>query len=583
MAKFKILLTTIIMAAVLTSSGCRAPMVGHEDIIKKDFSIVQIDSVKNINASDLYLRLALSELVPNGGILDSTTYFDTLQSIVLDSMISLEAKNVNLKDDESLYRIYDFRFRDYYVDKISQILFRDPIVIDSSQIDSFVNAHKEAYTYEEQVHARHIVISPEGYRLGADSALYKDYSDEKLEELCKMKITEIKTKIDSGVDFGLLAFENSMHRESGDKDGELGYFPRNKYRQEFTDVAFNTQPGTVSEPFRTPDGWHIVEVLDHVDSGMAELTPEIYADAEMNCREHFANRRAAQFLDSLFQASNLVFNDSAMAMGVMNVPETTWAMIINGLDTLTFHRIGDYLHQYKMGADITELTTLDIKQSFAYRAVKYLMAQAGNTLGLDKYPEIAQEREKLYHKYCINMIRKGQEVLDYTPPDSLIEDYYRQHIDDYVFKQPIYVQQIISDDSLFAEFLRDQALSGVDFLELAEQYYPGAEEIRVAASDLGWIGPDEMPKEFYEKAKVTAINQISYPVKTDLGYHIIKVLDKRYSRSLDQVQSSIVHQLKKQYKEDFAKQWNKSVFARHNLQYNLEPIKKIKLAEKDRR
>jgi len=583
MSKLKILILMIIFSAILTLGGCLTPMIGHEDIVKKDFPIVQIDSAMSINASDLYLKLAISDLVPNGGILDSTTYFDTLQQIVFDSLISLEAKDVDLKEDITLYQTYDFRFREYYVNQMAKILFSDSIVIDSSQVDSFIKAHSDAYTYEEQIHARHIVISPTGYRLGEDSAIYKDYTDEQLEELSIMKINELKEKYDSGVDFGLLAFENSMHRESGKMDGELGFFTRDKYRKKFTDVAFSLDSGEVSEPFQTVDGWHIVQAFEHVDSGLAEITPELYASAEANCKDHFSNRLASRFLDSLYSVSNLIFNDSALKLGIANIPETTWALSINDIDTLTFHRIGDYLHQYRTGKQLTELTDSDIKRSFAYRAVKFLMMQAGNDMGLDKAPEIVKEREALYHKYATNMVKKSKLVISYTTPDSLIEDYYNKHIYDYVFLKPVYVQHIISEDSVFAEFLRDQALSGIDFLELAGKYYPGAEEIRVAAADLGWIGPDEMPEAFFAKAKVTAIDQISTPVKTEFGYHIIKVLDKRYSRDLEQVKSAIIHLLNKKYEDDFARQWKEDLFARHDLQYNLKPIKKIKLLEKERR
>ena len=56
-----------------------------------------------------------------------------------------------------------------------------------------------------------------------------------------------------------------MHRESGEKDGDLGFFTRNKYRKEFADVAFSLDSGEVSDPFKTADGWHIVEVINHVD------------------------------------------------------------------------------------------------------------------------------------------------------------------------------------------------------------------------------------------------------------------------------------------------------------------------------
>jgi parvulin-like peptidyl-prolyl isomerase len=139
------------------------------------------------------------------------------------------------------------------------------------------------------------------------------------------------------------------------------------------------------------------------------------------------------------------------------------------------------------------------------------------------------------------------------------------------------VQHIIVEDSVFGEFLRDQALSGIDFLDLAEKHYPGAEEIRVAAADLGYIGPDEMPEEFFKMAMRTAKGDVSHPVKTEWGYHIIYVVDKQINKSLEQVRNQIANLLRQQHQKEFRTQWQNELLSRHDVKYNLEPVKKIEL------
>jgi peptidyl-prolyl cis-trans isomerase D len=44
------------------------------------------------------------------------------------------------------------------------------------------------------------------------------------------------------------------------KGGDLGWFGRGKMVGEFQDVAFSTQPGDVSKPFKTVHGYHIILV-----------------------------------------------------------------------------------------------------------------------------------------------------------------------------------------------------------------------------------------------------------------------------------------------------------------------------------
>ncbi|KAK4535238.1 hypothetical protein CDCA_CDCA04G1263 [Cyanidium caldarium] len=57
--------------------------------------------------------------------------------------------------------------------------------------------------------------------------------------------------------FGTLAQQYS-ECPSGKRGGELGWFDRQKMEPKFRDVAFSTAPGSVSEPFKGANGWHIV-------------------------------------------------------------------------------------------------------------------------------------------------------------------------------------------------------------------------------------------------------------------------------------------------------------------------------------
>jgi peptidyl-prolyl cis-trans isomerase SurA len=74
--------------------------------------------------------------------------------------------------------------------------------------------------------------------------------------------------------------------------------------------------------------------------------------------------------------------------------------------------------------------------------------------------------------------------------------------------------------------IRKLALNGEDFGKLAEQYSddPSAQHNK---GNLGWFGAFRMVQEFEEAAFSTEPGQISQPVKTRFGYHLVKVSDKR--------------------------------------------------------
>ncbi|MDZ7785225.1 MAG: peptidylprolyl isomerase [Halioglobus sp.] len=74
--------------------------------------------------------------------------------------------------------------------------------------------------------------------------------------------------------------------------------------------------------------------------------------------------------------------------------------------------------------------------------------------------------------------------------------------------------------------LRQRAMSGEDFGELARQY---SEDIGTAAEggDLGWTSPGQTVPEFEAAMADTPVGAISEPVGTEYGWHIIKVLERR--------------------------------------------------------
>ncbi len=124
-----------------------------------------------------------------------------------------------------------------------------------------------------QVHVAHIMVkNPENAK---DSIIADN----------KKKIDEISSKIKKGDDFGQLASQFSDDRSSGKNGGQLPWFGTGKMVPEFEKVAFELKnDNEVSEPFRTPYGWHIVKRLERkgvqsFDEAKAELKSKISKDS----------------------------------------------------------------------------------------------------------------------------------------------------------------------------------------------------------------------------------------------------------------------------------------------------------------
>lgn len=76
-----------------------------------------------------------------------------------------------------------------------------------------------------------------------------------------------------------------------------------------------------------------------------------------------------------------------------------------------------------------------------------------------------------------------------------------------------------------AKALKSEIEEGASFEELAKKYSkcPSGKN----GGDLGYFRRGQMVKEFENAAFDTKINQVSDPIKTQFGYHLIKVYDKK--------------------------------------------------------
>jgi len=105
-----------------------------------------------------------------------------------------------------------------------------------------------------------------------------------------------------------------------------------------------------------------------------------------------------------------------------------------------------------------------------------------------------------------------------------MQTYFDENKDSFAQTKQVKASHILVEDEKTAKEVKEKLDNGGDFAELAEEYStdPGSAE---SGGDLGFFSKGSMVAEFEEAAFSMKVDEISDPVKTEHGYHIIKVTD----------------------------------------------------------
>ncbi|MCK2005235.1 peptidylprolyl isomerase [[Brevibacterium] frigoritolerans] len=116
-----------------------------------------------------------------------------------------------------------------------------------------------------------------------------------------------------------------------------------------------------------------------------------------------------------------------------------------------------------------------------------------------------------------------------TVTDDEISTYFEDNKDTFAQAEQVEASHILVEDEKTAKKVAKELAAGGDFAKLAAEYSTDTETADNGGS-LGYFGKGDMAEEFEDVAFDLDINKVSEPVKTEYGYHIIKVTGKKEAK-----------------------------------------------------
>lgn len=141
----------------------------------------------------------------------------------------------------------------------------------------------------------------------------------------------------------------------------------------------------------------------------------------------------------------------------------------------------------------------------------------------------------------LELLREKAALADVKVTDAEVQEYYD------AWQPDINVSHILVEDEAKAKEIKQQLADGGDFAELAKENStdPGSAE---NGGSLGWIdnaGRAQFVPEFTEALGTLKVNEVSEPIKSDYGYHIIKITEQKEKGSFEDLKDQMTEELKK--------------------------------------
>lgn len=571
MKQYRTFHSVLILLALLTLAGCGKKALSTQPVAEDGRVMVRGDRGYSLTAKDFYAHLVQSALAPTGGTLPDSTTRWFLDSLLVDTLTGFEADSLDLSRYFHSFWSYRTRVHSLMLYTSMEKQFGE-LKVDSAEVQAFYDANRRRYNIPEQVEVSHIMANRHGMMHGADSLTLRLLPAEEVEKMAFDLIKEVHRKLDLGAIFDDLARTYSHERDVQNTAGYLGWTGRGQFHHPFDSIAFGMRPGQYSAPYQDQDGWHIVYLHAKRDSGIIPLSDSmVYSHAERTALSEKIRQAAAQLMDSLSRDVKIVVNESLLDSNLYHTTDSLWFGIINDVDTVEVLTMRNAEEGLKSRLKVWNTTPEQKRDVLKSLARQYCAIQAARRDGLDTLESVRAKLAEMNHQESKLVLINQWFDKDWKPSDEMIKAYYDANPKKFIIDKPLTVQQIVTKDSALAIFIRDQARSGVEFLDLAKEYYPGEEAIRVELADLGKVGPNDVDTAFYKAAYIMMPGDISEPVKTRYGFHIIKVLKHEDSRSLEDAKVEIENLLKAEHQMAGFTKLRDKLFKKYRIKISMVP------------
>ncbi|MBF0554441.1 MAG: peptidylprolyl isomerase [Nitrospirae bacterium] len=436
-------------------------------------------------------------------------------------VLYLEAKKQGIdKDPAFVKKLQEFARLNLVNALITKNVNMADIKVTPEEAKDYYDKNPKEFILPDQIRASHILL--------------------KTEEEAKKVLEKVK----KGGDFAAIAKDNSIDKVSGQKGGDLGFFAKGQLEPTFDAAVFKLKKGEIGPVVKTPFGYHVIKVVDTKPSAKVEFEPSKNMIIQYLTSEK--QKKAFDGYVTQIEKGYPVQVDQKALDGFMSKFTDNASKGQDGTtpsDTTPIVKIGDAsITAALIESELSKLPP-DVKQFFKGKEgmTKLIEELKKNELlnleakkaGMDKDPEYIRKVEDFKKVNLINtLVQKAfkPEMAQVTPDE--IKAYYDNNTKDFTMQEQIKASHILVKTEAEAQAAAEKIKKGTDFATVAKEV--SIDKMTAdKGGDLGFFSKGQMQPSFDDAVFKLKTGEVSAPVKTTFGYHIIKVIDTKPAKKVD--------------------------------------------------
>lgn len=206
------------------------------------------------------------------------------------------------------------------------------------------------------------------------------------------------------------------------------------------------------------------------------------------------------------------------------------------------------------------------KKTLEYIVNIYVLAAEAEKQGMDKSPQVSRllnfTKKDLLARLYLDNLSKNLE----TPTEAEAKAFYEQNKTQYSVPESVHLHHILVKSDKEAKDVLARIKKGEKFPDLASQVSICPSKAK--GGNLDWLPRGSLVKEIEDVAFTMKNGEITGPVQTKFGYHVLLLEDKKPAQesSYDQVKDYIFEQMKFQKQQDQYEKLADSLRKKMNVQ-----------------